>query len=216
MTFQMIILSASLQSQEHPFRCTLSIIPPAPASFRIIPFYALGRISVDYAQTHTQNSKQTPCAMLPKLPYLGSICNLSRRFFKRVPMAAQNFIVFDVTRGEARPVEPACLSLISNTTRSDIMSTYAEAGRVTQGSEAVLHCPQRTNADSEIKKQEWLQEYSHRLLGQWLQWRTPLGVACAYAERIKAELAEFYEDPLKRTFIEATYGSQVSHDRAFL
>lgn len=94
------------------------------------------------------------------------------------------------------------------------MRTYAEAGRMTKGPEAVVHCPQETHADSEIKKQQWLQEYAHRLLGQWLHWQTPLGVARAYAERIKAELADFYEDPLKRTFIEATYGSPVSHGRA--
>ena len=94
------------------------------------------------------------------------------------------------------------------------MRTYAETGRTTQGSEVVVHCLQETHADSEIKKQQWLQKYSRRLLGQWLQWQTPLGVARAYAERIKAELAEFYEDPLKRTFIEATYASHVPHDHA--
>jgi len=94
------------------------------------------------------------------------------------------------------------------------MGTYVEASRVTKGSETVLHCPQGTNADSQVKKQQWLQKYSRRLLGQWLRRRTPLGVACGYAERIKAELAEFYEDPLKRMFIEATYGSHVSHDGA--
>ena len=94
------------------------------------------------------------------------------------------------------------------------MRTYAKADRMTKGSEAVVHCPRETHADLEIKKQQWLQECSHRLLGQWLQWQTPLGVAGAYVERIKAELAEFYEDPLKRTFIEATYASHRSHDRA--
>ena len=88
------------------------------------------------------------------------------------------------------------------------MSTYVEADCMTKESDAVLDSPQRTNTDSEIKRQKWLQKYSHRLLGQWLQWQTPLGVTYAYAEQIREDLAEFYEDPLKRMFIEATYSSQ--------
>ena len=38
----------------------------------------------------------------------------------------------------------------------------------------------------------------------WLQWQTPLGIAPAYAEQIERDLAAFYEDPLKRVFIETT------------
>lgn len=90
------------------------------------------------------------------------------------------------------------------------MNTHVEADRVTKGSETIHHCPQRTNADSEIKKQEWLEKHSHCLLEQWLQWQTPLGIAYAYAGQIKEDIAEFYEDPLKRMFIEATYGSHSS------
>jgi hypothetical protein len=56
-----------------------------------------------------------------------------------------------------------------------------------------------------IARDKWLQKYSQRLLRLWLQRQTPFGVACAYTEHIKEDLAEFYEDPLKKKFIETTY-----------
>ena len=90
------------------------------------------------------------------------------------------------------------------------MNTYVETDCMTRESDAVLDSPQRTNTDSEVKRHRWLQKYSNRLLEQWLRWQTPLGVTHAYAERIKEDLAEFYEDPLKIMFIEATYYSHQS------
>ncbi len=54
-------------------------------------------------------------------------------------------------------------------------------------------------------KETWLQEYASRILVVWSQWQTPLGVACAYTDKIKMDLGRFYDDPLKRLFIEATY-----------
>ena len=56
-----------------------------------------------------------------------------------------------------------------------------------------------------ISKEKWLQKYASRILRLWSQWQTPLGVAGAYTNQIKQDLAKFYEDPLKRMFIEATY-----------
>ncbi|MHC4537739.1 MAG: hypothetical protein ACYS6K_27730 [Planctomycetota bacterium] len=56
-----------------------------------------------------------------------------------------------------------------------------------------------------ITKDKWIQKYSQRLLRFWLQRQTPFGVACDYTEHIKEDLDEFYEDPLKRKFIETTY-----------
>ena len=56
-----------------------------------------------------------------------------------------------------------------------------------------------------IAKDKWLQKYSHQLLRLWLQRQTPFGVACTYTAQIKEDLGDFYEDPLKRTFIETTY-----------
>jgi len=86
-----------------------------------------------------------------------------------------------------------------------MMDTYVETGCATKGYGTSSHSSRRTNAELDIRKKKWLQKYSRRLLRGWLQWQTPLGIACAYAERIKEDLAEHYEDPLKRMFIETTY-----------
>ena len=90
------------------------------------------------------------------------------------------------------------------------MSTYVETDREAEKHGTRPDCCQRDNVKSDAGKKRWLQEYSSRLLGLWFQWQTPLGVASAYTEQIKNDLAEFYEDPLKRTFIEATYCSSLS------
>ena len=54
-------------------------------------------------------------------------------------------------------------------------------------------------------KQSWIDHYSRRMLRLWSNWETDLGVAHAYVRRIRSDLADFYGDPLKRMFIEATY-----------
>ena len=54
-------------------------------------------------------------------------------------------------------------------------------------------------------KEKWLQEYAFRILMVWSHWQTPLGVAGAYVHKIKMDLGRFYDDPLKRMLIEATY-----------
>ena len=56
-----------------------------------------------------------------------------------------------------------------------------------------------------VGRQQWVEEYARRILRLWLQWETQMPVACAYLEQVKADLAVFYENPLKRTFIERTY-----------
>ena len=56
-----------------------------------------------------------------------------------------------------------------------------------------------------ITRDKWVQKYSQRLLRFWLQRQSPCGVACTYTAHLKKDLAEFYEDPLKRKFIEKTY-----------
>jgi hypothetical protein len=60
-------------------------------------------------------------------------------------------------------------------------------------------------AADNITKDKWLQKYSHQLLRLWLQRQTPFGVAGNYTAQIEEDLAEFYENPLKRKFIETTY-----------
>jgi ribosomal protein L32E len=54
-------------------------------------------------------------------------------------------------------------------------------------------------------KKEWLEHHSNRIFSLWLGWRTPLGISSQYLERVKQELSEYYKEPLKRKFIEATY-----------
>ena len=62
---------------------------------------------------------------------------------------------------------------------------------------------QRPTPDT--SKEKWLQKYASRILTVWSQWQTPLGVAPTYTDRIKKDLVRFYDDPLKRMFIETTY-----------
>jgi len=85
------------------------------------------------------------------------------------------------------------------------MSRHVEKGRTTKGHGAGSYSPQKTIAESDIARKNWIQKYSRRLLRLWLGRQTPLGVAATYAEHIKKDLAEFYEDPLKKKFIETTY-----------
>jgi methionyl-tRNA synthetase len=56
-----------------------------------------------------------------------------------------------------------------------------------------------------ITKDKWLQKYSHQILRLWLQRQMPFGITCNYTAQIEEDLAEFYEDPLKRKFIDTTY-----------
>jgi len=56
-----------------------------------------------------------------------------------------------------------------------------------------------------ISKDKWLQKYSCKVLSLWLQQPAPFGVTFTYTTQIKEDLTEFYEDPLKRKFIESTY-----------
>jgi len=85
------------------------------------------------------------------------------------------------------------------------MSTYVETNRKTKGNGIDLRYLQRANTGTDISKRKWLQKYSRRLLRLWLQRQTPLGVASAYVGQIEEDLAKFYNEPLKRMFIETTY-----------
>jgi hypothetical protein len=64
---------------------------------------------------------------------------------------------------------------------------------------------QQLNAQSNISKKIWVQKYSYRMLKLWLQRQSPLGIARTYIEQIEKDLAEYYDEPLKRIFIETTY-----------
>jgi len=57
----------------------------------------------------------------------------------------------------------------------------------------------------DITRDKWIHIYSLNLLRLWLQQQPPFDIAFTYTAQIKEDLADFYEDPLKRKFIEATY-----------
>lgn len=63
----------------------------------------------------------------------------------------------------------------------------------------------RTEQRKPQTKKEWIINYSNQIFSLWLGWQTPLGISRQYLERVKQELSEYYKDPLKRKFIEATY-----------
>ena len=85
------------------------------------------------------------------------------------------------------------------------MRTNITTNHRANGGSADLADLKKANVELDTEKEQWLQQYSDRLLKLWHQWQTPLGVACSYAQQIRTDLAEFYEDPLKRRFIENTY-----------
>jgi hypothetical protein len=84
-----------------------------------------------------------------------------------------------------------------------MMSTQTETNCINRRSGADLHGSEE--AVPVTSKEKWLQKYASRILMVWSHWQTPLGVPSTYMGRIKKDLARFYEDPLKRMFIEATY-----------
>ncbi len=83
------------------------------------------------------------------------------------------------------------------------MSTNIGTSCMIEGHATSLHSCEKPMPD--ISLGMWLRKYTSQMLGHWSQWQTPLGVARAYAGQIKKDLAKFYDDPLKRMFVEATY-----------
>jgi len=62
-----------------------------------------------------------------------------------------------------------------------------------------------TPENPEAAREIWIQRYSARMLKSWLRWQTSLGVARDYVEQLQQDLADYYDEPLKKTFIEMTY-----------
>ena len=56
-----------------------------------------------------------------------------------------------------------------------------------------------------IDKNKWASEYAKRILGNYLAWQTPLGIDNNYLKKIKQDLMEDYEIPLRKSLIEETY-----------
>jgi hypothetical protein len=83
------------------------------------------------------------------------------------------------------------------------MNTQKETLHTDNSFDTSSHNHQESMRDTQ--KERWLQKYASRILMAWSHWQTPLGAACAYTHKIKMDLGRFYDDPLKRMFIEATY-----------
>jgi len=56
-----------------------------------------------------------------------------------------------------------------------------------------------------VTREQWIRTYTQQILQVWLGQGSPLGLAAAYARSIRKDLAQFYEQPLMRAFIEETY-----------
>ena len=55
-------------------------------------------------------------------------------------------------------------------------------------------------------KEDWVTRYATRILGIWRNQHGPLGrVSKQYIEKIKKDLTEDFDDPLKKELIETTY-----------
>jgi len=54
-------------------------------------------------------------------------------------------------------------------------------------------------------KEMWIKTYAVRILIRFRQGQTPLGAANIYLTRLKKDLEVFYDDPVRRLSIEASY-----------
>lgn len=68
------------------------------------------------------------------------------------------------------------------------------------------------NTDVSTSREAWVHYHADLVYKLWLRQDTYLGIGIApdYAHQIEADLAAFYEHPLKRTFIENTYQSDTA------
>jgi hypothetical protein len=83
------------------------------------------------------------------------------------------------------------------------MNTQKETLHTDNSSDTSSHNHQESMRDTQ--KERWLQKYASRILMVWSHWQPSLGAAYTYTHKIKMDLGRFYDDPLKRMFIEATY-----------
>jgi hypothetical protein len=84
------------------------------------------------------------------------------------------------------------------------METHTQKDRLERCShKSDNYCDAST--DPRNGKEQWIQQYSTRMLKLWRGWQTSLGVTRSYIEQIKRDLSDSYDDPLKKNFIEATY-----------
>ena len=54
-------------------------------------------------------------------------------------------------------------------------------------------------------KDQWIQQHAQRLLQHWFRRQSPFSIDPEYVRQVERDLAEFYEQPLMKLFIENTY-----------
>ena len=61
-------------------------------------------------------------------------------------------------------------------------------------------------ATAQLTKADWVKEYSERILAMWQERKCPLGrIDEDYIKELETDLSKLFDDPLKRSLIEATY-----------
>lgn len=60
-------------------------------------------------------------------------------------------------------------------------------------------------AEPPSAKETWIQKYAVRILIRFQQCQTPRGVANTCITRLKKDLEMFYDDPVKRFFVEVSF-----------
>ncbi len=58
---------------------------------------------------------------------------------------------------------------------------------------------------TEISRRQWAKEYARRILKLWQSQESPLGVDDGYAQHLEEQLLQYFDDPLLRDLIEASY-----------
>jgi len=58
----------------------------------------------------------------------------------------------------------------------------------------------------DYKKSKWIQKYADRAFDCWLGHPHTVVVSQQYRRQIETDLAQQYDDPLKRQFVELTWG----------
>lgn len=58
---------------------------------------------------------------------------------------------------------------------------------------------------TQISRTQWAKEYAQRILKLWQSQKSPLGVDDGYAQHLEEQLLHYFDDPLLRDLIEASY-----------
>ncbi len=58
---------------------------------------------------------------------------------------------------------------------------------------------------TEISRRQWARKYAQKILNLWQSQQSPLGVDDGYAQHLEDQLLQYFDDPLMRDLIEATY-----------